>query len=210
MRKSRLLIILPSFLYLVTLISLINASTITGCTFDKFAYNQGETGYITVSIYNNEESKIRVTALTAAIDYYYVDGNTYLQTFYTDESLPIEIQAGETSDLQIPFSLPNNIAPGYTELHVKAITEQWNNHSQSWSSSDHPTYQPTLYIESPYKQRFEEQQATNYQLDQQILELEAINTTTTNIMYLLLIATIIFAVITIFLVTFSRKPKLAT
>lgn len=205
MRKNRLLIVLLPLLYLIIIPSIIHAATINGCTFDKAIYNQGETGHLTVTIYNDKEDKIRVTELTAAIDYYYADGNVYLQTFYTDESLPIEIQQGQSDNLQIPFSLPNNIAAGYTEVFVKAKTEQWNNRSQTWFASEHPTYRPRLYIESPYKQQFEEQQAANDQFQQQIQELQAINTTTTNMMYLLSITTMIFAVITVFLVMLNRR-----
>ena len=170
---------------------MINAATITGCTFSKAIYDQGETGHLTVTMYNDKGDKIRVTELTAAIDYYYADGNVYLQTFYTDESLPIEIQQGQSENLQIPFSLPNNIAAGYIEVFVKAKTEQWNNRSQTWFASEHPTYRPRLYIESPYRQQLE--------------ELQVINTTTTNMMYLLGITTMIFAVITVFLVMLTRR-----
>ena len=187
--------------------SVTQATTITGCTFDKAAYSQGESGDLTVTIHNDEEAKIRVTVLTATIDYFYTDGTVYLQTFYSDETLPIEIQQGQSDSLEIPFSLPNNIAPGYIEVFVKAQTEQWNNHSQTWFSSDHPTYRPTLYVESPYKQKFEEEQAANNLLQFQVQELEAVNTTVTNMMYVLCMTTVAFVVVTIFLVILNRKAR---
>ena len=186
------MIILP-LLCLMIIPSVARATIITGCTFDKAVYSQGEPGNLTVTIHNDEENKIRVTVLTAAIDYFYTDGSIYMQTFYSDETLPIEIQQGQSDSLEITFSLPNNIAPGYIEVFVKAQTEQWNNHSQTWFGSDHPNYRPTLYVESPYKHQFEEEQA--------------INTTTTNMMYLLGITTMIFAVITGFLVMLNRKAR---
>ena len=76
----------------MTIPFVVQATTITSCTFDKDAYNQGETGYITVTIYNDKDNKIRVTELTATINYYYADGNVYVQKFYTNATLPAEIQ----------------------------------------------------------------------------------------------------------------------
>lgn len=187
--------------------SITQAATITGCTFDKAAYSQGETGYVTATIYNNEEDKIRVTELTAIIDYYYADGTIYLQTFYSDETLPIEVQQGQSDNLEIPFSLPNNVAPGYIEVFVKAKTEQWNNNSQTWFASEHPSYRPVLYVESPYKQQFEEEQATGDLLEHQVQELQAINTTTTNVLYLLGLTTAAFVVVTFLLVILNRKAR---
>ncbi len=196
-------------LVLLTLIPLtVQAAEITACTFNKTAYNQGDTGYITVTIYNDVDTKIRVTELTITLDYYYDNGNTYIQTFYYPTAdLPVEIQQGQTENLNLYFTLPNNIAPGYTTILVKAKTEQWNNNVETWFASEHPTYQPTLYIESPYKKLFENQQTLYTQLQQQYDELQAINTTTTNIMYLLVITTIIFLAMTVFLTVISRKPK---
>jgi len=146
------------------IIPFVQAATITVCTFDKDTYNQGETGSIIITIYNNEETKIRVTELTATINYYYDDENIYIQKFYTDATLPTEIQQGNSGNLYIPFSLPTNIASGYTDVHVKATTELWNEEAERWFGSDHPTYEPTLYIESPYKQQSEGQQMMIYLL----------------------------------------------
>ena len=120
----------------------VQAATITSCTFDKDAYNQGETGYITVTIYNDKDNKIRVTELTATINYYYADGNVYVQKFFTNATLPAEIQQGNSSTFYIPVSLPTNIAPGYTDIDVKAEAQLWN-HSNGKvvriRSSDLPT-----------------------------------------------------------------------
>jgi hypothetical protein len=201
--------------------SVTQATIITGCTFDEAVYNQGESGNLTVTMYNDGDTKIRVTVLTADIDYFYADGSVYLQTFYSDEALPFEIQQGQSDNLAIPFSLPDNIAPGYIEVFVRAQTEQLNNYSQIWVSSDHPTYRPTLYVESPYKQQFEEEQAANDLLQSQVQEeqaandllqsqvqeLEAVNTTVTNMMYILCMTTFAFVVLTIVLVILNRKTR---
>ena len=185
MRNKRLLIVLLPFLSLM-IIPFVQAATITACTFDKDTYNQGETGYITVTIYNDEETKIRVTELTATINYYYTDGNVYIQKFYTDATLPTEIQQGNSNNFYIPFSLPTNIASGYTDIHVKAITELWNEEAERWFGSEHPTYEPTLYIESPYKQQSEGQQMK---------------------IFLLGAASIAFAAMTVFLFILNRRAR---
>ncbi len=185
MRNRRLLIVLLPFLSLM-IIPFVQAATITACTFDKDTYNQGETGYITVTIYNDEETKIRVTELTATINYYYTDENVYIQKFYTDATLPEEIQQGNSGNFYIPFSLPTNIASGYTDIHVKAITELWNEEAGRWFGLEHPTYEPTLYIESPYKQQSEGQQM---------------------MIYLLGAASIAFAAMTVFLFILNRRAR---
>jgi hypothetical protein len=185
MRTKRLLIVLLPFLALI-IIPFVQAATITACTFDKDTYNQGETGYITVTIYNDKENRIRVTELTATINYYYADGNVYVQKFYTDATLPEEIQPGNSGNIHIPFSLPTNIASGYTDINVKAITEVWNEQAERWFGSEHPTYEPKLYIESPYKQQSEVQQM---------------------MIYLLGFASMVFAAVTVFLFILSRRAR---
>lgn len=207
MSKKRILIILLPFLCLTIMPFIAQAATITICTFDRNVYNQGETGYITISLYNDEDDKIRVTELTATIDYYYTDENVYLQTFYTDETLPIEIQQGQTGSFNIPFSLPTNIAPGYTDVLVKAKTELWNNHSGTWFGSEHPTSRPPLYIESPYKELFESEQEANEELQREFQELETLNATTTSIMYVLGSMTAILALVTVSLIMLNRKSR---
>ncbi|UCE29174.1 MAG: hypothetical protein JSV85_00040, partial [Candidatus Bathyarchaeota archaeon] len=136
---------------------IVQAATITACTFDKDTYHQGETGFISTIIYNDKDREIRVTELTATINYYYSDGNVYLQKFFADTTLPVEIQQGQSSTFSIPFSLPTNVAIGYTSVEVKARTQLWNSHLERWIESDHPTHQPVLYVESPFKQQSETQ-----------------------------------------------------
>ena len=129
----------------------------------------------------------------------------YLQTFYSDEILPVEIQPGQLLELTVSFSLPNNIAPGYIEVYVKAVTEQWHVQSESWYYSDHPTYRPVMYVESPYKEEFEAEQWVNDQLQHDLQELETLNGTTTNIMYFLGLTTVIFAVVAMLLFLLTRR-----
>ena len=223
MLKKRLLIMLLPFLSLM-IIPFVQAATITVCTFDRDAYNQGETGFITATIFNDEDNKIRVTELTATIDYYYTDENVYIQKFYANATLPSEIQQGNSSTFYIPFSLPTNIASGYTCVYVKAITEVWNPMSEIWFASEHPTYQPVLFIESPYKEQLEEQQTINEQLEDQLdeqqtaneqlegqlEEQQTINKNTTNMMYLFGVTTIVFAAVTVFLFILNRRARVFT
>lgn len=197
MRKNLILIALVSLVCLVMVSSSAYSATITTCTLDE-SYYPGQTGYVAVTVYNDEESKIRIPELTAAIDYYYNDDSVYVQTFYRYLDPPTEIQSGQSDIFYIQFNLPHNIAPGYTTLAVRAKTEIWNEHAQSWQWSDSPTYQPTLYIESPYKPQFED---THTELQ----ELQAINSATTNMTYLLGLTTTGLAVATIILILIRRS-----
>ena len=185
----------------------VNAATIPTCEFNREIYYQGESGYLTVTVFNDEENKIRVTELTMTINYYYIGGDIYLQTFYTEVTPSTEIEPGQNDSFIISFNLPTNVAPGYTTLTAKAITQMWSNHSESWGASDHPTYQPSLYIESSYKLQYEDQQVVNNQLQEQMQELQAINNTTTTLMYLLGLTTIVLVVVSVFLVLLNRKPR---
>jgi hypothetical protein len=208
MNKKILAITLLPLIYLILTPAVAHAATITTCTLNRNTYNQGETGYFTVVVYNDESEMIRVIELTATIDYYYDDGNVYIQTFYAPtDDLPVQIEAGQTETFYIPFSLPTNVAPGYTEPLVRAKTEIWNRHTETWGSSDHPTYQPKLYIESPYKHYYEEVQDTNEELEQELREQQALNTTTTNVVYLLALTTLAFAAFTAFLVLLLRRAR---
>lgn len=211
------------------------AATITSCTFDKEVYEQGDAGVISVTVYNDKDDKIRVTELAAMIDYFYSDGTVYIQTFFTDATLPVEIGVGQSSVLDVPFTLPNNIASGYTRLFVRARTELWSVQSERWYASDTGIYEPVLYIESPFKEQFEQEQTLNeqmqeeleeqqdaiqqlqMQLDQQentnvllsrqLSELQAAYNTNTMIMVVLGVMVISLVAVVIFVFGVSRKPS---
>jgi hypothetical protein len=185
------------------------AASITLCVLDRDSYCQGETGHVKVTIFNDAEATIRVTDLTATINYYYVDGTAYVQKFNTNATLPYEVLQGNSSTLYVPSSLPTNIAAGYAKVDAKAVTEIWSVQAERWSASEHLIYQLELYIESPYKQQFEDelvandqlqeqlddQIATNDQLQRWLDEQLAINKDTTNMMYLFGGTTAVFAVV---------------
>lgn len=200
MQKNRILIVFAPLFCLMMTSSLAHAATVTTCTFDKESYYPGQTGYVAVTVYNDKDSTIRVYELTAAIDYYYNDDNIYLQTFFTNPDPPTEIQHGQSGTFNIDFSLPTNIAPGYTTILVRARTQIWNDAAQRWQGSDQPTYQPTLYIESVYKQQFEDQQATNQQL-------QATNQQTMTVMYVLGATTLVFAAVIGLLLIILRSAR---
>ena len=187
MKKRLFLIPILSMIVILSVLQSVNAATITAATLDKDTYLAGQTGYILVTIFNEDNEKIRVTELTATIDYYYTDGTVYLQKFFTSDTLPDEIPAGQSQTYQISISLPNNIANGYTNPFVEARTEIWHPQSSTWSYSDYQRYSNIkLYVESPYKQWYADSQ-------QQLVTQKSANdslTTTTNV---LAIATVVLA-----------------
>jgi hypothetical protein len=205
--RRKTLPVLLALLCLTLVPLVVRAATIPSCSLNRDDYSQGDAGYITVTVFNDEESTIRITDGYASIDYYYVDGDTYLQTFYTDTVLPIEIEPGQNSSFYISFSLPNNIASGYTGFYVKAITQIWNSQSELWFPSAHPNHELSIYIESSYKQQYEDQQVANELLQHQMQELQAVHDINTNIMYILGLTTVIFLVAAIFLVLLLRRPR---
>jgi len=213
MLKKRISITLMLVCSLVLISSIAQAATIIECTFDKDWYYPGQTGYITVTVYNDEESTIRVKKLSATIDYYYTDDNAYLQTFVNHPDLPKEILQGESYTFNIDFSLPTNIATGYTTLYVKAETEIWSQ-GPEWRLSDHPTASPTLYIESPYKNQLETLEATNEELEtanqqvaEQLHEQQILNQQTINMMYILGAGTLVLTVVVAVLLVILGKAR---
>jgi len=195
----KIIITMLSVLALISAIQTATATSITTASLDKTAYLAGQTGYISVTIYNDKSEKIQVTELSATLSYYYTDGTIYIQKFFTSASLPDEIAAGQSGNYQIPISLPTNVASGYTNPRIEAYTEIWRPQDGHWIGSDHPTYtNMKLYIETPYKQAFEEETATNNNL--------------TNTMNLLSITTLVFAAASGFLLylVFARRAKPAT
>ncbi len=205
---------------LVLISSIAQAATINECTFNKDWYYPGQTGYIAVTVYNDKESAIRVNKLSATIDYYYTDDSAYLQTFFNYPDPPKEILQGESYTFNVDFSLPTNVAPGYTTLHVKAETEIWSLGSE-WRESDHPTYRATFYIESPYKDQLETQEAANEELEttneeletanqqvtKQLHEQQILNEQTANMMYILGAVTLVLIVVVVVLLVILRKAR---
>jgi hypothetical protein len=158
LNRRLLLTLLLSLAALICVFQTAKAADITSATLNKETYLAGQIGSISVAIYNDKNENISVTELNAAIDYYYTNSQVYVQKFFTSADLPEEIEPGQTGTYQIPISLPTNIAPGYVNLIVAARTELWVNQTQRWISSDNPTYLVNLYIESPYKQSYENSQ----------------------------------------------------
>jgi hypothetical protein len=170
--KSKIPVIFAMALLLLVLTIDAHAATVSSCLLDRDIYEQGDTGYITLIVYNNMDNTIRVTDVTATLNYYYADGTLYSQTFSTNATLPVEILQGQSSTFIVTFTLPTNIAPGYIRLLCRAKTDLWNSMAQRWYQSDFPTAEPVLYVESPYKQQFEEQQEINQQLESQLTQQE--------------------------------------
>jgi len=205
MNKKLVLISLLSFVVLMNALQTVKAARITSATTDKSTYLGGQTGYISVTVYNDRTEKIRVTQLSAAITYYYTDGTPYVQTFFYPSDLLIgdEIPAGQSKSYQIPISLPTNIAAGYIVPYIEARTDIWRPQSGTWETSDRPTWNSLkLYIESPYKDMYESSQTA-------LQEEKAANGNLSNTMNLLAVTTVIFAAMAGFLMflVFARRAK---
>ncbi len=203
MNKKLILVQLISVLVLSSALQIAKAATIPSAMLDKSTYLAGQTGYISVSVYNDKSEKIRVTELSATINYYYTDATVYVQKFFTNATLQDEILPGQTATYYIPISLPTNIAAGYTNPMVEARTEQWWPTLMRWLPSDRPTYNTLkLYIESPYKQFYE---SSEQQLHEQI----ASNTNLSNTVNILTVTAVAFmgvAGLLMFLL-FIRRPR---
>ncbi len=203
MNKKLILVQLISVLVLSSALQIAKATTIPSALLDKSTYLAGQTGYISVSVYNDKSEKIRVTELSATINYYYTDATVYVQKFFTNATLQDEILPGQTATYYIPISLPTNIAAGYTNPMVEARTEQWWPTLMRWLPSDRPTHNTLkLYIESPYKQFYE---SSEQQLHEQI----ASNTNLSNTVNILTVTAVAFmgvAGLLMFLL-FIRRPR---
>jgi uncharacterized protein YraI len=198
MYKKTLLIASLFFLALMVVPQVANAATMTSVGPDHDSYKPGDTCVLYVTIYNDENARIRVTQLSATIDYYTVDGVRYLQKSFTDTGLPDEIPVGQSATYQISIDLPDNLASGYTNPKVEATTEIWRASDSKWASSDYLnsdylTSKPKISIESQYKQMYEEQVSISGYL--------------TNMMNVFIVTTIVFAAVAGVLFFLSRKPK---
>jgi hypothetical protein len=223
MNKKLAFVALLSFLALMSVLQSAKAATIPSAALDKEVYLAGETGTITVSVYNEEADKIRVTEVSATVNYYYEDGTIYVQKFFSGDVFPVEIQIGETESFNIPISLPTNVAHGYMNPIVEARTELWYEPSQHWFSSDRPTYSLKLYVESPYQQMYQDSQDelankeaqlvdTQQELEntQGQLEEQELLTNNLNSMVIMFAATtLVFVTVTAFLgfYMFTKRPK---
>jgi len=211
MNKKLAFVSLLSFLALMGILSSVKAATIPSASLDRETYFAGETGYITVSVYNDEADVIRVTELSASINYYYADGTVYVQKFFSSAYLPEEISVGQTKSFLIPISLPTNIAHGYTNLVVEARTDLWNEQSQRWLTSERPTYSLKMYVQSPYQPMYEDSQAELANIAGQ-LEEEKLLTGNLNSMVIMFAATtLVFAIVAAFFgfYMFSKRAKAA-
>jgi len=104
-----------------------------------------------VTLRNDLTDTIRLTELTASINYYcYQDSTVYSQTFYTSEALPSEILAEQSETYQIPISLPVNIAGGYINPVIEAKTDRWIVQELRWRVSERATdANLKFFVESP-------------------------------------------------------------
>ena len=128
--------------------------------------------------------------------------------------MPVEIEPGQTETFDVPISLPTNIAPGYVDLMVMARTQLWVNEAEMWISSDNPSQQVKLYVESPYKQSYEDAQQQLQDSQEELLNSQALlegqeianrNLSVTAIG--LGVTTAIFGVVVAILMITLRRPR---
>ena len=214
LNKKLALTLLLSFIAVAGVFQTAKAAEITSATPNKETYLVGQTGYISVAIYNDRDANISVTELSATIDYYYADGTVYVQRFFTSADLLGEIEPGQTETYNVSISLPTNIAPGYVDLMVVARTMLWVNETGRWIYSDSPSQEVKLYVESPYKQSYEdsqqqlkdsqeELQSTQAQLEGQEIANRNLAVTAT----LLGVTTAIFGALAALIMFMFRRPK---
>jgi len=214
LNKKLALILSLSLIAVAGVFQTAKAGEITSATLNKETYLAGQTGYISVAIYNDRNANISVTEMSATIDYYYADGTAYVQKFFTSANLPDEIEPGQTETYNVPISLPTNIAPGYVNLMVVARTMLWVNETGRWVSSDNPSQQVKLYVESPYKQSYEDSQQqlqdSQEELQNSQAQLEGQETANRNLSVtatVLGVTTAIFGAIAALLMFMFRRPR---
>ena len=214
LNKKLALILLLSFIAMAGVFQNAKAAEITSATLNKETYLAGQTGYISVAIYNDRNANISVTEMSATIDYYYADGTAYVQKFFTSANLPDEIEPGQTETYDVPISLPTNIAPGYVNLMVVARTMLWVNETGRWVSSENPSQEVKLYVESPYKQSYEDSQQqlqdSQEELQNSQAQLEGQETANRNLSVtatVLGVTTAIFGAIAALLMFMFRRPR---
>jgi hypothetical protein len=212
--KKTLVILLLSSIALISVFQTVRAAEITSASLNRESYVAGQTGYISVDIYNDESANISVTELSATINYYYSDGTVYVQRFFTSIELPDEIEPGETETYQVPISLPTNIAPGYVNLIVSTRTNIWLDEIEQWIYSDSQSYQVKLYVESPYKQAYDDSQEqlqdSEEQLQSSLDQLagqESANQSLSVTAIVLGVTTLAFGAIAAFLLFMLRKAR---
>ena len=201
------LILLISTAILVGTIQTAQAAEITTATPNKEVYLAGQTGYISTSIYNDQNENISVTELSATVEYYYADGTVYMQKFFTNSELPVEIQPGQTETFRIPISLPTNIAPGFIDLNIEARTDIYLPILDRWTISDRATYETAIYVESPYKQSYEDSQEQLHDTEQMLSIEETNSQNLGNATTMLTITTLAFAGIAAFLLFMLKKTR---
>ena len=214
LNRKLMLFLLLSFIAFISVSQIAKGAEITSATSDKETYLAGQTGYISVVIYNDKSANITVTELSGTIDYYYGDGMVYIQKFFTSADLPEEIEPGQTETYQVPISLPTNIAPGYVNLMVRASTNLWVNETGRWIFSDSPSYQVKLFVESPYKQSYENSQKqlqdSEEQLQSSLEQLEGQETANRNLSVtaiVLGVTSLTFGAIAAFLMFMLRRAR---
>ncbi len=99
------------------------AVSVNTFSWDKSSYNPGDSGTAKLTVYNDQQSLIRVTSIDISFSYYYQDGRVYSQDFISP-ALSMNVTQGTSSQpISVQFNLPSNIATGY---FTPGITVSYN------------------------------------------------------------------------------------
>ena len=97
-----------------------HAVSVNNFTLDKSSYNPGESGKATITVYNDQQSLIRITGVDVNFNYFYSDGRIYTQDFITP-AMGLNVSTATTSQpVTVQFNLPSGISVGYftPSIHV--------------------------------------------------------------------------------------------
>ena len=118
-------LLLSFALLAVVMVGLPSAFAVSVNTFswDKPSYNPGDSGTAKLTVYNDQQSLIRVISVDISFSYYYQDGRVYSQDFISPV-LSMNVTQGTSSQpINVQFNLPSSIATGY---FTPSITVSYN------------------------------------------------------------------------------------
>ena len=118
MKARSLIIALAVFALAITILPSARAVNASNFTLDKSSYNPGDSGTATITVYNDQQSLIRITSIDLNFNYYYTDGRVYTQDFVTPALSMNVSSASNSQPITIQFNLPSGIATGYFIPHM--------------------------------------------------------------------------------------------
>ncbi len=144
MKKFKLIYVIVVVIAAVTLFPAGHAVSVNNFTLDKSSYNPGDSGKGTITVYNDQQSLIRITSIDVNFNYFYSDGRVYTQDFITP-TLSMNVSSATTSQpITVQFNLPSGISVGYftptisVSYQVLGQTGSFGNTRQANSNASTP------------------------------------------------------------------------